>query len=370
MAVSPYTDDPPENMDLSAPLVLTDDPAVPILLRGDELGEEPGGGGELPNTQGLVGIDGSESFEDFALADPVSEALPGNDLGGNLVLMNWTEWWDSPHAAIFTNSKVAIEEYGGRKGMTLNGLRDADTRWGNAATKPTIGPAAAFFPIKNTDLDWTTIRIGALCAYTGTVAPGQGGIRFGLAHGPSPKYEFDFLGMELEFSNLVYNIGKNRWETSQEDLRGRFEHTDSEGAPDYGPANAGNFTNLSSTGYYRWLGEAGVSVFPLIIEIVQNGPYTEYDETNVPPLIGAQAKVVIGASSGTLGVDQATFEIMMKAGVNSISQSGYGYRDIGTLRDQNSEARLWAAYNYIVLESFFPGLWIDLVAYQVLARST
>lgn len=364
MGVTPFINLDPDQITPGTG-IMTGEYADVFLLRGDELEGRP-----LPNTQGLDGVDGSETFEDFEVQDPITQTLPGNDLGGNIKLSNWTEWWNSENNAEFSNSKCAIKKINGSKYLVLNGLRDSVSRWGNASTKPTIGPAAAFFPIKSSDLDWQILRIGCLVAYDSDIAPGDGGFRFGLSRPPTPQYEYNFLGTEMQFSNLAFNIGNNRWDTGSEDLRGRYERVESAGAPDYGPNNSGFFSGDPATGYFRWLGEAGVSVFPLIIEFSQVGTWTRYDETNLPPVYGADAQVLLGVTSGAQGINHSTFENMMKAEHLGIAVSGFGYKDIHTLSDSNSEALTWADYNHILIESFFPNFAIQTVAYQVIQRQS
>lgn len=342
-----FDNTPPDKKAVPA-FTYTSDYADVKLIRGDELDDRV-----PPHTQGLDGISGSESFEDFELQDPVVNPLPGNDVGGNLVFTDWQEWLNSG-AAGFTTTKCAIESYGGVKGVELNGARDTSdsTRYGDLNTNIGMGPAALLLPIKNADISWTKIRIGILAAFTGESSPGDGTFRMGIAKTPTAKYAIDQVSAELSFDTLVYNAGGDRWETSFEATKGRVSSVTSGGAPNHTASLTESTSSGNDSGYYRWLGNAGTSLFPVIVEITRTA--------SSDVVFGM--KMFIGTSSGAAGIDQPGFETLMKAAIDSCSHTGHGYETFGDATGDGAGAD----YNHFIIESFFPGLWVPLFAYQVL----
>lgn len=351
MAVSPYDNTPPES---KTPAVseFTGSYAQVISLRGNEPLY-------LPDTQGIEGISGSESFEDFLESNPAPASLNGNDLGGDIIISDFIENWqqDPVNFSEFSNQRVQVKEVNGKKGILLYGTHtDTGLAYGDASANQSIGPSQIWFPIKSGDFDWQSLRFGALIGLDRgedfSPINHQGRLKIGLSNQPTSKYQFRRFEGEIFWGTLTWNVGNLTWNTSDSQFwRGGFQEYSNAGAPDYGMNITYSNVTSSSAQYLDFMGRAGFAETGLFIEFEKAGPDPAVDGLNIKMIVG----------DGTPTLSQHDFETQMKKPLNGFNQSGYYYKNIGNIK---SDSGSWSDFNHLCMESWIEFLWIGLVAYQ------
>lgn len=338
--------------------VFTNDPAIPILLRGDELLGMPILG---PSSQGFPGISGSESFEDFQTLDPAPVSLPGRDFGGDILISDFIENWqqDPVNFAEFSNQRVKIKEIEGKKGILLYGTHtNTGFAYGDAGENQDIGPSQLWFPLKSEDADWQSLRFGILAgldAPSSAAISEKARIKIGLSNQPTPKYQFRRFEGEIYWGNIVWSSGDQTWNISDGQFwRGGFQDYANAGEPNHGMNIV--YSNLSAPNsqYMDLLGWAGTSLTGIFIEFEKAGSDPSTDGLNI--------KMYTAQSNGPM--TEEVFIEQMKMPLNGMTKAGYFYRSIGNI---TSDSGSWSDFNYLSLESWSRYLWIDLVAYQVMA---